>query len=109
MALRTQYGKVVKLRVSVALLRYRAAAERSGVSVASLSNEQLLIGLARLAAERSPNWRRIDRAAAERVGPDWSYLLVAALLSHVTVSSSKNKSRSRLAQRVWVWLLARLQ
>jgi hypothetical protein len=107
-ALRTQHENAVKLRMAFALLRYRAAAERSGVSVASLSNEQLLIGLGRLAAEGSLNWHRIDRAASERIGPDWPYLMEGALLSPVTASSSSN-ARSRLAQRFWVWLSARLQ
>lgn len=96
----------MNVRLAFALLRYRAAAERSGVSVAGLSDAQLLVGVARLAAAGSVDWHSVDRAAMRRVGPAWSYIVEVAVLGDATARSSAG-NRSHLAQQLGVWLLSR--
>jgi hypothetical protein len=85
----------VHRQLSVALLRFRAAAVRSGESLDALSDAELLEGLGWIVVDDTIEYSALLAAGIERVGQDWPVLLEEA--------RSRFVGRSERAGRGW-WL-----
>lgn len=82
--------------MTVALLRFRAAAARCGEPFDQLSDEQLLTGLGRVCAEGTFASAALRAAGIERVGPEWAELLE---VTRATCGGTEKKSRSTRSLR----------